>query len=201
MDIKTQIKQKAITFFLKYGIKNVTMDHLSTELGMSKKTLYKYFSNKNELLLEALEVYEHRDNDLTCEIVGENLDPVETIFLVFRQIITSLQEISPVTIYELKKYYAHIWDKFHKNKEQMVFDQMTKNILRGKEMGLYREEINVEIICQLYFNTVLLMTDEAVFPGSKFDKKLLLQEYIIYHLNGIANDKGRKLIQKYQVKY
>lgn len=83
----------------------------------------------------------------------------------------------------------------------MVFDQMTKNILRGKEMGLYREEINVEIICQLYFNTVLLMTDEAVFPGSKFDKKLLLQEYIIYHLNGIANDKGRKLIQKYQVKY
>ena len=201
IDIKSNIRIKAIQSFMRYGIKNFTMDDLAREMGMSKKTLYKYYNNKVELLQEALNEYEHTDNDQCVKIYEKSFDPIETMFLLYKQIIQSLESVNPAVIFELKKYYPEMWQKFNAAKSNMVLEKVKNNLEQGIQLGIYRSDLDVDIIPLFYYATVMALSTDEEFYNEKLNKLPLLREFLIYHLNGIASKNGKKLIEKYTNKY
>lgn len=200
-EVRENIRDKAIQSFLRYGIKNYTMDDLARDMGMSKKTLYKNYRNKVELLNEALDAYENTDA-IECEMIYEqSYDPIENMFLLYRHITNSLANINPVVIFELQKYYPDIWARFNTNKSNRVLQKVNNNLDQGIELGIYRQDLNREIISLIYYHTIMSLTSSMEFTNDNFNKATLLREYLIYHLNGIASTSGKKLIEKYSDKY
>ena len=200
-ELKEQIKFKAFQTFLKYGFRSVTMDDLCKELTMSKKTLYQFFSNKEELLTECIASFQARNQEQSDAIQKEASNPIELIFLVFRHFMKEAQQNNHQKYLDLKKYYFDIWENANTCNEHYVINKILDNLQEGKKAGLYREDLNEKIIAKLFYQKTLLLSDQDFFPINEFRPVEVIHELVVYHLNGICTDKGRKLINDYIIKY
>jgi hypothetical protein len=108
--------------------------------------------------------------------------------------ITSIQ--SPTLMFDLQKYYPEMWQLFEQFQYQQVANHIKHNIERGITEGLYRTEINGDIIAKIYSGNSLCVIDEKMFPTKQFDKIKLFKEFFVYHIRGIATTKGLKLLEK-----
>lgn len=199
--LKEQIKEKAIHTFLRYGFRSVTMDDLARELGMSKKTLYQNFANKEDLLNEVLESSQEMKNCYLDTVSTLAANPVEMVFIVFQYLLEESEQRSPNYVYDLKKYYYQTWERFVTANEQNTIRKIIDNLQAGKEEGLYRPEINETIIARLFYRKAAIFEDKEVFPEKEFDRRDLVRELLEYHLNGICTERGRELIPVYAKKY
>lgn len=197
MELEEKIIKDSKALFMKYGIKSVSMDDIAKQLGISKKTIYQYFSNKADLLSQVLQ--QHTSNE-KCEfenIKEDSEDAIDEIVKMARYAIEQLKGLSPHTVYDLQKYYGDsykAWEKFHR---RYVFDLIKENMLRGIQEKLYRSDINADFIAKIYIEMINVLTDRDKFP--MFDKhfdKLYLQ-FINYHLRGVVSDLGSKQLEKH----
>lgn len=195
---RAEILIGAKELFYRYGIKSVTMDDVARELGISKKTLYQHIDNKKDLI-ECI-IDDHIVNEKHCltEITGDAKDPVEQILMVARYVLKVLREVKPTAIYDLKKYYRDTWKRMDKFHLEYVYQMIKANIDEGMAQGLYRQNINSDIIAKLYVGKTMLLTDEQLFPMREYDRDTLFEEYITYHLRGIVSDKGLEKLKTYQ---
>lgn len=113
--------------------------------------------------------------------------------------IENLDDFSQAAIFELKKYYADFWDKFYKRKRQVATEYITKNLLEGKELGIYRKDLNIDFAANIYFRIIMLITSGGLGLNEKV--KVLYIEYFLYHTHAISSEKGKELIDKYKQKY
>jgi AcrR family transcriptional regulator len=185
VQLKQDIIKASFDLFMRYGIKSVTMDDIARELGISKKTLYQYVSNKAELIEQKC---------MTEEIRSTSSDALEEMLRIGRYVVEKLRSMSPTTVYDLRKYYGTIWKRMESQMKQHVYGVISDNIERGIRQGIYRSELNPEIIARLYVGKSVLVADEDVFESGKYDLATLHQEYIRYHIHGIASEKGRQLL-------
>ena len=102
---------------------------------------------------------------------------------------------------DLKKYYFDIWENAINCNEQYVITKISDNLKEGKQAGLYREELNEKIIAKIFYQKSMLLSDQDNFPINEYRPVEVIQELVVYHLNGICTDKGRKLIKEYIIKY
>jgi AcrR family transcriptional regulator len=167
--IPDNILQRSQAMFMRYGIKSVTMDELSREIGISKKTLYQYFETKEELIEQIIE----------------------------QHIVKELRHVAPTTMYDLQKYYRASFDKLQARFQVQIFSTIKENLERGIKEGLYRKEVNAEIIARFYNVLSLTLIDEASFPSDKYPKEKMYLEFLDYHIHGIASPKGLALFQEY----
>jgi AcrR family transcriptional regulator len=197
MDIKQQIIGQAHTLFMRYGIKSVTMDDIARELGISKKTLYQYVDNKADLIQQIfLTKIEQEKKDMAI-IREESVDAIEEIMKIARYVIRELRQLSPTTVYDLQKYYLSTWKAMEALHQRHVYSLIRENIDRGMAQGLYRQDINPDIIAKLYVAKTSLVADEELFPLGQYNIEELFKEYILYHMHGIAAPKGLQLLKAY----
>lgn len=179
-------------FFMQYGIKSVSMDDLSSNLGISKKTLYKVVDNKEDLVMKVIENHIQVQNEEMDVILSQNNGAIEEMLKFARYIISLLKDLKPGVVYDLKKYYPEAWKKI----EKLHFDTIDKiilgNVKKGIKEGVYRKSLNPEMISRLYVAQALLITDEKLFPSKKFKMEPLIREFIAYHFYGIASLEGFK---------
>ena len=195
-----QILAVAEDMFLKYGIKSVTMDDISRKLGVSKKTLYSHFSTKEQLVNAVMNTHIQKETTDINAIRASGKNPLEEFLKIAEYILKFLRKIKPTTIYDLQKYYRSCWqnmDNFHR---KYIYKIILDNLERGIEAGIYRADINADIVARLYVGGSLRITDEELFPLADYKREELYAQFIKHHMHGIVSPLGMKTLRKHQKK-
>ena len=196
MDQFNRIIESALNLFMREGVKTVNMDDIASFMGISKKTLYQYVNNKADLVEKAFRLHQYRILGMISNIQEKNENAIDELFEIDEKLCLMLKNRPPRLINNLKKYYPNVWEILDEIKKKHLFTCITENMDRGKEQGLYRNEANSNIIAKLIMNTVDALVDDATFPLTQYDFKSLLEENRVYHIRGIATDKGIKYLEQ-----
>ncbi len=196
MESKNKILEGAESLFMKYGFKSITMDDIARELGISKKTLYQYFEDKNDLVNQTIQA--HIDNDaFVCNrIIEEGYDPIEFMFEMSKSITKNQRKVNVAVLFDLRKYFKSAWDKMEKFRLEFVLKNILSNISKGQELGLYRTDINELLIAKLYVHNIELVMTPELYQDISSDFHYIHMECLKYHLRGICTDKGLKKLNK-----
>ena len=174
------------------------MDDIAKHLGMSKKTLYQFFANKNEIV-EMMMMIQLNENE--CEMKqmsDEATNVIEEVFSIMKHMGTMFSKMNPNLFYDLQKHHTSSWNLFKKFKEEYMVKMVEDSITKGIKQGLVRADINPKIIGRLRMKELEMGFDPEVFPPDKF-KIVDVQLALIDHfLHGICTLKGHKLINKYK---
>jgi AcrR family transcriptional regulator len=184
------IIEKASELYNQYGIKSVTMDDVARELGMSKKTLYKYLANKDDLVDHFVEFLTERRKCNMEEIKKQNLNAIEELLAVNEHVIEMLQNYNPSTEFDLKKYYPDHYTKLRERRRKNMYEAVSENIQKGKEEGLYRENLNEDIIARVHVSRIENSFANEMFTIQELTSWRFIREMMVYHIHGIANREG-----------
>ncbi len=190
------IIRKVAQLYKKYGVKSITMDDVAHELGISKKTLYEYFSDKlhlvnavveQEVIFNDLRLQEHKNN-------SENA--LQEMFKIFRFHLQMLKEYNPSLEFDLKKYYSEIYSKLKRIKRAKIRETTLDNLIKGKQEGFYRKELNEEIITKLTVLRIESLSETDLFSQEEVYSHEFSKEMFLYHLYGILTPKGIEYLNK-----
>ena len=199
--MKKIILNKATDLFLNFGFKSVTMDQIANEIGISKKTIYNFFENKKHLVNVVTNGMFSSITSGIKQIKKESLDPISELFDIKLFLIKILKGERTTPLYQLRKFYPET----HKEITQKQFDFMTKSAIEslknGVKLGLFRKDINIDLISRLYFNGMIGIKDQDIFPAEKYEPTFLMLKYIEYHLRAIVTEKGLKKLNSFLKKY
>jgi AcrR family transcriptional regulator len=200
MEIKDRIKQKADELYRRYGIKSVTMDEIAAQLGVSKKTIYHSFSDKNELV-DAVISDLLKYNKERCQYSRQDAEnAIHEVFLALEMLESVFSEMNPSILFDIERNYPETFKKFKDFKYKFLYENIRQNIERGIREELYRPDLNIDITVKARLETVMIPFNEELFPKNKYSLATLHRELILLFLFGIASTKGYKLILKYQHK-
>jgi TetR/AcrR family transcriptional regulator, cholesterol catabolism regulator len=195
---KVRIREKAKELFLRYGIRSVSMDDIANQLGMSKKTIYQYFTDKNELVDNVVE-YDIGDMQRDCMHCGENArDAVEEIFLTVDKVMEQLSNMNPMVLYDLEKFHVRAYQRFMEHKNKFLLQIIRHNLEWGVKEDLYRSDIDIEVLAKFRLESMMIPFNIDLFPPSKYKLTEVTKIIIEHFLYGVASLKGHKLILKYQ---
>lgn len=189
------IVEKATEMFLKYGFKSVTMDDIASEMGISKKTIYQHFCNKNDLVeATTLNLFD----TISCGVDGireMGKNSIEEIFIIRNFMMHHLNNETASPFYQLQKFFPKIFSCLRTKQFQKMHGCMQENIIKGIDNGLYRSDINVEFISRIYFTGLTGIKDNDIFPAEMFAINDLTKQFLEYHLRGIVTPKGLTILE------
>jgi len=194
--MEVKILNTASDLFLSLGFKSVTMDDLANEMGISKKTIYKYFSNKEDLV-DATTNYVHTQiSETICEITTRGLNAISENFAIkiaFKDIFKK-SKTSPM--FQLKKYYPKTYEKLIDNEFEMFKECIGNNIANGIKEGLYKKDLKKDVVLKFYFTLVFGLHDNNIFNLEDYDLNELDINALEYHTRAIATHKGIVELEK-----
>lgn len=193
-DQKLDILVRSTGVFMQFGLRSVTMDDVARELKISKKTIYKYFTDKEDLLSQALELYFTQDRMRCNKITLDAGNAIDEMILIIKTVSETLRQIHPSIHYDMEKYYPRVWALFQEHKDMQIYHAIRQNMERGISEGLYRNNMKPEIIARMYSLVADKVFDERVFPLLQYQFGEVYFEYVRYHIRGIASEKGLKYL-------
>lgn len=188
--MKQEIINKSTELFLNLGFKSVTMDDIANTMGISKKTIYAHFKNKNELVDATtlhLFLVISKEIDAVCDL---QKNPVEEIYEIKKVVMNHLKNEKSSPQFQLQKYYPKTFKSLKDKQYQMMQTCVTDNLNRGVASGIYRDTIDVSFIAKLYFHSLIAVRDNDLFPLKNTSMQYLLEQFLEYHLRGICTEKG-----------
>ena len=195
---KKEILNKVITLYKDFGIKSVTMDDAARKLGISKKTLYQHFADKSEMVKEAvITEVNTRQADLAI-FNNEKNNAIQDLLNYFDAQINIILDYKPNFIYDLKKYYPDIYQTYIQIKRERILESTKTNLEKGKKEGLYREDLNVDVISRLLLMRIEGMLHSGIFSTQELLSPKVFKELFYYHIYGIVSEKGRKYFEKHK---
>ena len=185
--MKSKIISKSRELFLKLGFKSITMDDIAQEMCCSKKTLYKFFANKEILVEETIEDVQNEIHFNISKIFSENENAVAANFELcayFREMFKS-SETSPV--HQLKKHYPEIYQKVHERQVNECKVWFIHNIEKGIEQGFYRSNIHIDDYANFYYMLIFQINENTLYER---DAAALELKALEYHIRAMATPKG-----------
>jgi len=170
------------------------MDDVSRELGISKKTLYQYVHDKDELVRKVIEFELSQHQGHYHESLREKLNAIEELAEIARCISFMLKEYSPVTEYDLRKYYPDLYFRAREIRRERIHKFILDNLIKGKKEGLYRENLNTDILAKFSLSNIDGMFESDIITISEFLDQQFFLEYFVYHLRGIVSEKGLAIL-------
>jgi len=196
MEVKEHIVQQSLSLFLKKGVKQVNMDEVASNLGISKKTLYVHFDNKQDLIHHCFQKHNNNVAEMINTSASQFDNAIDELFAVDGGCSLVMKQTNPYLLGELKRYYPNTWALIEQLKQKVLFNIMKNNLDNGIEQGLYRQELDVEIIAKLMISRIDVLVNDDIFPLTHYDFRKLLTENRIYHIRGISTPKGIKHLEK-----
>ena len=172
------------------------MDDVSKELGISKKTLYNYVLDKDDLVGKIVDLQLESRECAFSEIAKNKFNAIEELLEVSKIINHMLKEISPTTEYDLKKYYPEHHQKLVKIRREHSYEKIKANIIKGKQEKLYRDELNEDLIAREQVSRIESIIDNEVISVEEYTSPEHFKEFFIYHIRGIANENGIKFLEE-----
>ncbi|MEP2937511.1 MAG: TetR/AcrR family transcriptional regulator [Gilvibacter sp.] len=195
--MKESIVEKASEMFLTLGFKSVTMDDIAREMGISKKTIYVHYSNKAKLV-DAVSFYLF---DNICSGIDHICDcsanPIEELYDIKMFVMKHLKKEQSSPQYQLKKYYPDTYKKLHAQQFKKMHETVQESLQKGVDTGLFRSKLDVDFVARLYFNGMIGIKDDSIFPSELFSKEYLLESFLEYHLRAIVSPKGMTILNKF----
>jgi TetR/AcrR family transcriptional regulator, cholesterol catabolism regulator len=197
-DIKDRILKGAEELLLKYSVRSVSMDDIARHLSMSKKTIYQYFADKDEIVTMVAADHMEKNRVKFDSFRSAAKDAIDELMRISICLRIDFQKMNPSLLYDLQKYHSKAWNVWLEHKQHHVRESIIANLKQGIEEGYYRPEINTEILANTRLELIQLAFDDRVFNPSKFnlaEVHLQIFEHFIY---GLLTDKGRKVYEKYK---
>ncbi len=198
IDTTERIKQKAHDLFMQYGLRSVSMDDIANGLGISKKTIYQYYADK-EALVDAVvnAIIEH--NRSCCEIDRKTADnAIHEIFLAMEFMMEIFRSMNASLLFDMQKYHPRAFQQFSKHKNDYLYGVIKDNLIRGVKEELYRPEIKVEVLTRFRVESVTMPFNPEFHTKVKSSLAEIEEEMTYNFLFGLVSPKGYKLALKYQ---
>jgi AcrR family transcriptional regulator len=191
-----EITRKAAKLFHRFGIKSVSMDDVARELSISKKTLYKLYKDKNELVSKVLECPAHEASPKIQN--KKHLNAVEKHMLVYQNIVGFLKDLNPTFEYDLKKYYPKLHQEVIQKRRKNIYENMHNDLTQGIKEGFFRPDIDIDIINTM--NIIRIEGFQSMDVKEVYKRDLLdvVKEFFSYHFHAIATEKGLKEFERIQ---
>ena len=191
-----EILEKTVGLFYEFGIRNLNMDDISRSLGISKKTLYQYVKSKEDLIEKLFYYDEMKWDEELSKVNFEELNAIEILIQVSLKVFEEMGKLNPKLKFELKKYYEPIYNEFMVRKQNHIFSQMSKNIEKGIKEGLYRSDVNVELVAGLYVRNLVDMhnKDYCIIENITFEE--VFQVMFENHIRAISTPDGIVYFEK-----
>lgn len=196
--MRDRIQKKAEELFRKYGIRSITMDEIARQLGISKKTIYQFYDDKDALV--AATISGMLDYHKNCCIAHscECKNPIHEIYSAIDMLWEINGSLNPAVIYDLHKYHPKVYKKILQFKNQFLLTAIKSNLEKGKEMGLYRSDIDVDVLSTFRVETLMMAFNTEVFPENSNQFFHIAQCLSEHYLHGIVSPAGQKLLNKYK---
>lgn len=198
MEAQDKILKTSLELFYKFGIKRVTMDDIAKELGMSKKTIYHHFKEKDDLVNTLCDTEMIKHEQIFDELFNESKNPIHEMMLISANMRKMMQHINPIFFLDLQKFHPQAFNRFQEFKQNCAFKHIERNINKGIEAGFYRNEIDVEFTAKYRLSQLdmLLFGNYYSFEKISFTKSHeLLLDMFVY---GICTAKGHQLLNDYK---
>jgi AcrR family transcriptional regulator len=193
-----RIIQGGEDLFLTAGIKSVTMDDIAKHLGMSKKTIYQFFKDKNELVIALVNKKLQEDEDQMCSIISKSGNVMEEMINMMKCSEEIFSRINPIVIHDMQKYHPDAWKQFQNFKSGVLIHTLEELLAKGMKQGYIRPDIDVKIIARMRVNLVELGFNTTTFPVAEFNTWKVQQQFNEHFNYGICTLKGYKLLNKYK---
>jgi hypothetical protein len=180
---------------MKYGIKSVSMDDIAQHLSISKKTLYQYFKDKADLVTKVVNTHNCDSDQKFVEIVNSNMNAIDALIMVSKHLIEMLKGMNPPILYDLRKYYPELTKELIVNRKEHVHNNIKNNLLKGISEGLYREDMNPDVISAIYIKRMDDIIFEDELQQINLPQHELFTQLFIYHIHGIVSTKGLKYFE------
>jgi len=197
--MKDKIIAKASEMFLKLGFKSITMDDIAGEMCISKKTIYKYFCNKEILIQESTQLVHKQVHELIESVVAKNHNAIQENFEIrnlFKELFNSSTDSSPV--YQLKKHYPEIYQRVLEQEVSQCENWFRENIKKGIAEGLYRKDIDIESYVKFYYVLIFHINENT---SSEMEAQRIELEALEYHTRAMATASGITELEKNLLKY
>jgi AcrR family transcriptional regulator len=198
METQERILDTAFGLFRQYGTRSITMDDIATRMGISKKTLYAHFVDKDDMVVHAisrfLEVIQEEERGLRAGAANA----VEELFEVMNMMDNRLRNMNPVIMLDLQKFHSRAFMVFQEYRNNYLRNTIRENLERGIAEGLYREDLEVSILTQFRIASAMLCFQPEVFPIAGFEMVKVQRVLLEHFLYGVASAEGLKLIEKYK---
>jgi AcrR family transcriptional regulator len=196
--MQIKILFKARDLMLQSGLRQVTMDDLAHQLGISKKTIYQYYKDKDDLVKAVvnLELKEHEMTCKDCKSKAENA--IHEMFLLMENMKAMTQTMNPNSMMELEKHFSNAFDMIKTHKDDFLFSLIKQNLMKGIEEGCYRKDLDIDIISKFRLETVFIPFNLHLFPLSKFNSLEVHTQLMEHFVYGLMTIKGHELMDRYK---
>jgi AcrR family transcriptional regulator len=198
VEVRERIIVESGALFGKYGIRSMTMDALAEEMGISKRTIYEQFKDKDALLQEVIHFFKQKQNDEAHQIIEESENGIEALFRMMRVHIRQIAKMNPMFFHDFKKYHTRVFKEFAEPGDIRDFS-ITKKILdKGVKQKEFRSDMSIEIVNLTLHELFNLFGHESSLIDAGYDRKEMFDHIIIPYLRGISTEKGVALIEQHK---
>jgi AcrR family transcriptional regulator len=194
------IIEGAFRIFIENGIRNISMDDICRNLGISKKTLYKYVENKVDLLKKITDYIKELIESSIAELENKNLNAIDVLLEMSKVSTTRHLRINPMITFELRKFYPQVFEEYLAHKKEIIISSIIINLEKGINEGLYRHDLNKEIIAHLYFKKIEDFHNIELKELEDFSYDKIFEVMFENHIRGISNEEGIKYFEQQKEK-
>lgn len=198
METQERIELAAHELFYRFGIKSVTMDDIAKHLSISKKTIYSFFEDKDQIVSTLCNKDLHDRECKFAQIARESKNAIDEILMLMKFMGEMFSGMNPNLFYDMQKYHPEAWKSFKTFKEEKILKMVVENLQKGMEQGLYRKDMDIRIIAKLRVEQVEMAFNPNIFPSDKFKPVQVQMQLLDHFMHGISTIKGHKLINKYK---
>jgi TetR/AcrR family transcriptional regulator, cholesterol catabolism regulator len=190
------ILERVRELFYKYGVRRVSMEEISKDVGISKRKLYQLFSSKAELVEKLLELERSSFEIIFDTHNFDGVNSIDILLTVSMVVGEKFELVSPSMTLDLKKYYPEIYHKHINNRIEFVYEKMKINLDKGIKQGVYRNDLSTELIARLYIRRLIDLHNPEFFPADKFSFQTLFEVMFDNFIRGIVNENGIEYYEK-----
>jgi AcrR family transcriptional regulator len=196
-ETKAKIIGTSVQLFMKHGIKRVTMDDIARELGISKKTIYQHYKDKEEIITTATQIHLDGECNMMKEIRENSSNAVEHLFKLSKIMRESFDNIHSAVLFDLKKYYKSAWLLYQKFEKEVLYKEVENSLYAGIKEGYFRKEINVSVLSSLRILEIQMSFDNELFDHTNNTISEIQHQLLEHFTYGILSEKGLDLFKTY----
>lgn len=197
IDTKERIRVAANDLVMKYGVRSVSMDDIAAHLGISKKTIYLYYKDKDELVDAIILAEIGRTQDICERDQDSSENAIHEVVLAMDMMVEIFHSMNPSLLFDLRKYHPRAFEKFNLHKTTYLFEVMKQNLVRGIKEKLYRPEVNIDVMARFRVESVFIPMAPEFYSGIKSSLLEAEEQLIVHFLFGLVTPKGYELVVNY----
>ena len=194
VEVRERIIVESGQLFSRYGIRTMTMDALAEHMGISKRTIYERFKDKDTLLLEVIRYYKEQTSKEAHRLIEQSDNAIEALFRIIRMTVAQMSRMSPAFFHDFKKYHQKVFRQFAEPGEFRDMSMTQKLLETGIKQEVFRDDINIEIVNHAIHALFDLFGHSSAMIDAGLDRKDMFDHILIPYFRGISTKKGRRLL-------